>query len=147
LDFCNASNEHIDVLKVIKMVLIHDIVEIDAGDTFCYDMKAYEDKLDRENKAANRIFNILPLDQKDEMLALWQEFELMQTNEAKFSAALDRLQPVLLNYSQDGKSWLKNKVKYQQVIDRNSKIAFGSEQLWEYLKPLIDECNKNGILP
>jgi len=98
------TNEKVDLLKVIKMVLIHDLVEIDAGDTYCYDEKAKLDKREREEKCANRIFSLLPDDQRDEMFELWEEFEKMETAEAKFAAALDRLQPVLLNYTADGMS-------------------------------------------
>ena len=93
------ANEPIDVLHTIKMVLIHDIVEIDAGDTYCYDEEGYKDKNERETKAAERIFGILPHDQKNEMYNLWLEFEDRKTPEAKFAAVLDRIQPIMLNYS------------------------------------------------
>ena len=96
--------EEVDILKVIKMVLMHDLVEIDAGDTYCYDEKAKLDKREREEKCAKRIFEMLPKEQCQMMYDLWEEFELMETPEAKYAAALDRLQPVLLNYTADGKS-------------------------------------------
>ena len=140
------SDKQIDLLKVMKMVLIHDIVEIDAGDTYCYDKKGYEDKEDRENKAANRIFALLPDDQRDEVFQLWREFEDTNTPESKFAAALDRLQPMMLNYTKGGVSWKEHSIKYEQVISRNQPIQNGSEELWSYVKSILDECKINGML-
>jgi len=96
------ANIPVDLLRVMKMVLIHDIVEIDAGDTYCYDTKGYESKREREEKAADRLFGLLPEDQEREYRSLWEEFEAMNTAESRFAAALDRMQPMLLNYTKNG---------------------------------------------
>ncbi|HAA25381.1 MAG TPA: phosphohydrolase [Ruminiclostridium sp.] len=140
------TNEKVDLLKVIKMVLIHDLVEIDAGDTYCYDEKAKIDKREREEKCANRIFSLLPDDQRDEMFELWEEFEKMETAEAKFAAALDRLQPVMLNYTADGLSWKKHGISVAQVIERNRLMKDGSDKLWDYAKQIIEDAVKKGYL-
>jgi len=134
------TNEKVDLLKVVKMVLMHDLVEIDAGDTYCYDEKAKLDKREREEKCANRIFSLLPDDQRDEMLELWEEFEKMETAEAKFAAALDRLQPVLLNYTADGISWKNHGISLAQVIERNRLMKNGSDKLWDYAKQIIEDA-------
>lgn len=140
------SNQPVDILHVIKMVLIHDIVEIDAGDTYCYDTEGYKNKSEREQKAAQRLFNILPDDQKDEIYALWTEFEEMQTPEAKFAASLDRLQPLSLNYQKDGLSWKEHDITVNQVVERNSHIANGSDKLWAYAESMINDYHEKGIL-
>ncbi len=140
------SKEKIDVLHTVKMVLIHDIVEIDAGDTYCYDQQGYTTKTDRETKAADRLFGLLPDDQKQEYIKLWQEFEERKTPEAKFAAAVDRLQPMLLNATKNGISWQEHEIKYEQVYQRNEHIKEGSEQLWEYIKKILDNAHQNGIL-
>ena len=139
------TNEKVDLLKVIKMVLIHDLVEIDAGDTYCYDEKAKIDKREGK-KCANRIFSLLPDDQRDEMFELWEEFEKMETAEAKFAAALDRLQPVMLNYTADGLSWKKHGISVAQVIERNRLMKDGSDKLWDYAKQIIEDAVKKGYL-
>lgn len=140
------SNEKIDVLKVIKMVLIHDLVEIDAGDTYCYDEKGYEDKEEREMKAAHRIFALLPEDQQEEIFSLWREFEEVRTPEAKFAAALDRMQPSLLNYTKGGASWTNHGVRYEQAIRRNLPIQDGSCKIWDYMKKIYDCAKDKGYL-
>ncbi len=140
------SNEKIDLIKVIKMVLIHDLVEIDAGDTYCYDEKANLDKRQREERCAERIFRMLPKEQCDEMFELWEEFERTDTPESKYAAALDRLQPVLLNYTADGISWKEHDISMEQVIKRNSPMQNGSEKLWDYAKELIQDGAKKGYL-
>lgn len=136
----------IDLLKVMKMTIIHDIVEIDAGDTFCYDAKGNLDKLERENKAAERIFGILPEDQGIELKKLWIEFDEMKTPDAIFAASLDRLQPVLLNYLNKGGSWHEHNITSKQVIERNRHIAEGSPELWEFAQALIEDAVQNGYL-
>ena len=136
----------IDILRVLKMVLIHDIVEIDAGDTFCYDAKKNEDKREREEKAADRIFRILPLKQAEELRDLWEEFEEMKTHEAKFAASLDRLQPLIHNYFTNGASWMKHGVTAKKVIERNRHMKNGSPVLWQYANKLIEESIKKGYL-
>jgi len=140
------SNNSIDILKVIKMVLIHDIVEIDAGDTFCYDVELNKTKAQREKQAATRLFGLLPEEQKIEFMDLWNEFELMESNEAKFAAALDRMQPLLLNIQKNGLSWAEHEVTYPQIYKRNKHIQNGSLKLWEYVKNLLDDCLKQGII-
>ena len=139
------SNQPIDVLRTMKMVLIHDIVEIDAGDTYCYDTEGYKDKAERETKAANRIFGILPDDQRDEFMALWLEFEENTTPESKFANVLDRIQPLTLNYRKDGISWKKHSVRKEQVVNRNIKTAEGSEILWEYVMEILDDAEMKGF--
>ncbi|MGN1410920.1 MAG: HD domain-containing protein [Oscillospiraceae bacterium] len=140
------SNQPIDVLHVIKIVLIHDIVEIDAGDTYCYDVEGNKSKAEREEKASQRLFGMLPDDQRQELYSLWREFEEKSTAESKFANVVDRIQPITLNYRKDGISWIKHGVKAQQVLDRNSHVAEGSKELWEYVQYIIDDAVKNGML-
>lgn len=140
------ANETIDVLKVIKMVLIHDLVEIDAGDTYAYDDKGNEDKYERECKAADRIFNILPKDQAIEIRNLWDEFEERNTSEAKYAAALDRVQPIILNYITNGKAWIDHGIYKEQVIKRNIHTGEGSEVIWDYIMSIIESAVKKGYL-
>ena len=138
------SNEDIDVLKTMTMLIIHDIVEIDAGDTYAYDESANETKLERELEAADRIFNLLPDDQAKKMRSLWDEFEERKTPEAKFAAALDRIQPLLLNDASQGKSWREHKVHMSQIMKRNNIVPEGSDKLWEYAYKLIMDNVKKG---
>lgn len=141
-----ANSPQIDILKVLKMVLIHDIVEIDAGDTFVYDIEKNISKNDREKKAANRIFGMLPTDQNNEFQQLWEEFEDRKTSEAKFAAALDRIQPLLLNYKTEGHTWKKFGIKYDRVVEKNKNISEGSEVLWQYFDDMLTECLDKGFL-
>lgn len=138
--------EEVDLLKVIKMVIIHDLVEIDAGDTYCYDIKGNEDKREREEKAAERIFNLLPKEQGEEIYNLWIEFEEIKTIEAKYAATLDRLQPLLLNYYTGGKSWINNGRYKHEVLGRMDIIRQTSPKLWELVSNLIDKGVDNGWL-
>jgi putative hydrolase of HD superfamily len=141
------SNEtEIDVLRTVKMALIHDIVEIDAGDTFSYSTHDRDQKIAKEREAANRIFGLLPDNQAREFRLLWEEFEEMKTPEARFAAAVDRLQPLLLSFNTQGHTWLKYSVKRSQVINRNRHIEKGSEVLWKYAKQLIDKSVQRGYL-
>lgn len=137
-----ADRDNIDLLKVIKMVIIHDLVEIDAGDTFAYDLDGYKDKEEREKKAANRIFGLLPKDQFEEIYNLWQEFEEAQTDEAKFAVALDRTQPMLHNYYTDGGTWKEHNVTLGQVLKRFEGIQKGSKVLGGFVKDIVDESVK-----
>ncbi len=140
------SEAPVDILKVLKMVLIHDIVEIDAGDTFIYDtMKNHKNTVE-ELAAAKRIFGILPDEQAEELVALWLEFEEEQTSEAKFAKSLDRLEPLLQNVSNNGGTWKEFGVDYQKVYDKKKAIKEGSSLLWNYAENLLDESVKNGIL-
>ncbi len=141
-----SNDSAIDLLRTVKMALIHDLVEIDAGDTFCYDDHSKEEKNEREREAAHRIFSILPDEMSEEYINLWEEFETMETPEAKFAAAVDRLQPLLLNLYSEGYAWKKHSVKKSQVIERNHHIAKGSKILWEFAQNLIDEAVKRGYL-
>ena len=141
------ANAPIDLLRVLKMVLIHDVVEIDAGDTFVYDLAAQAGKRGREERAADRIFGLLPDDQRAEMRALWEEFEAEETAEARFAAAIDRLQPLLCNYYTQGGAWKEYGVRAPQVFARNGKIARGSEELWEYVRGMLNDAVERGYIP
>ena len=140
------ANEPIDLEKVMKMVLIHDIVEIDSGDVFVYDTAKNHDNFDEELKAARRIFGILPEEQAEEFINLWIEFEEMKTPESKFARALDRLEPLLQNASNNGGTWREFDVKYDQVMEKKQVIKDGSEELWKFAENLIDESVEKGIL-
>lgn len=126
------ANEEIDVLKTVTMLLIHDIVEIDAGDTYAYDEEAKKTQKEREEKAAERIFSLLPADQGSRLKALWQEFEACETKEAKFARTMDNIQPLMLNHATDGKAWVEHGVHLSQILNRNQRTPRGSEVLWEY---------------
>jgi putative hydrolase of HD superfamily len=141
-----ARKSDIDLLRVIKMALIHDLVEIDAGDTYCYDEKGALDQGEREERAADRIFGILPPDQAEELLTLWREFERGETPEAQFTAALDRVQPLINNYNTDGEMWREHGIKRGQVVRRNNVVNEGSPVLWEYTSQLINDAVKRGML-
>ena len=133
------TNEKIDVLRTVTMLLIHDIVEIDAGDTYAYDEKGAATKDARERKAAERIYGLLPEDQGQWLKALWEEFEAYETPEAKFAHVLDNCQPLFLNDASNGRSWEEHQVKKSQIYKRNQKTGEGSEVIWEYMKELIDK--------
>lgn len=137
------ANDSLDILKVIKMLLIHDLVEIDAGDIIVYN-KSIENTIEEE-KAARRIFGILPNDQKIEFMNLWMEFEKQETIEAKFAMVLDRLEPVMQNIYHKCESWNLNNISYNRVISMNTKIGEGSTILWEYIKKEIDKCKNEGL--
>lgn len=128
------SNEPIDILKTVTMVLIHDIVEIDAGDTYAYDEAAHHDKDEREAAAAKRIFGLLPEDQGAKLKALFEEFEAGETAESRFARSLDRFQPMMLNHASGGKSWVEHSVRLSQVLTRNATTSDGSKELWEFAK-------------
>ena len=128
------ANEEFDILKTIRMLLIHDIVEIDAGDTYAYDEVAKATQHEREQLAAERIFGLLPKDQGEELLHLWKEFEAGVSKEAKFARVMDNLQPMMLNDATDGKAWLEHEVVLSKVLKRNVPTQKGSEVLWDYAK-------------
>lgn len=138
------ANTEIDVQKVITMVLIHDIVEIDAGDTYAYDEAAKLSQRAREEKAADRIFNLLPQDQADKLRAIWEEFEERKTPEALFARTLDNAQPMMLNDATDGRAWREHQVKKSQVMSRNKDTHKGSERIWEYLESMVNDNVKKG---
>lgn len=136
----------VDLCRVVRMLLVHDVVEIDAGDTYAYDEAAHDDKLERERSAARRIFGLLPDDQADELNALWEEFEARETPEARFANAVDRLQPMLHNYATEGAAWLEHGVESRQVIGRNHVIGDGAPDLWAYAERLIAAAVERGWL-
>ena len=137
------SNENINIAKVMLMCLIHDIVEIDAGDTYAYDEKAIKTQKIREEKAKDRIFSMLPSDQKKELIDLFEEFEAYETPESKFAHAMDNLQPVILNTSNDGGDWKEHKVSKSQIYKRQNKTKLGSEIIFSIIK---DNIKKNNII-
>ena len=140
------SDEPIDILKVVKMVLIHDIVEIHSGDVFIYDTVKNHCNSDAERMAADRIFGLLPKKQAEEMIGIWEEFEAGETNEAKFAKSMDRLEPLLQNTSNDGGTWKEFGVNYKKVYEKKSVIKEGSKTLWNYAEGLINESVEKGIL-
>ncbi|EGQ8032961.1 HD domain-containing protein [Vibrio parahaemolyticus] len=140
------ANAPVDICRVMKMLLIHDVVELDAGDTFVYDTAASKEQAEKEIKAAERLFGMLPTDQGQELLALWQEFEAAQSDDAKYAKALDRLIPMLLNYHNNGQSWKENSVTREQALTINKRIEFGSVTLWDKAKELIEEATEKGWL-
>ncbi|MFS1512491.1 HD domain-containing protein [Chengkuizengella sp. SCS-71B] len=147
LVFYEYANENsVNMLRVLKMLLIHDIVEIDAGDTFAYDDKGHEDKREREELAAKRLFHLLPKDQALEFIQLWEEYEERKTPESRFALTLDRLQPMLLNYHNQGAAWQNHKVTGDKVYNRNKIMAEGSETLWGYAEQLIRDAVDKGYL-
>ncbi|MDX2239614.1 MAG: HD domain-containing protein [Leptolyngbyaceae cyanobacterium bins.302] len=136
----------VDILRVIKMLLIHDLVEIDAGDTFCYDVQHNQSKADRELQAADRLFSLLPPEQATEFRNLWDEFEAQQSLEAQFAASLDRLQPMLNNYQTNGGTWKQHNITRDRVLHRAAPIATGAPQLWDFIQHLIDDSVTKGFL-
>lgn len=128
------ANEEFDILKTIRMLLIHDIVEIDAGDTYAYDEVAKATQHEREQKAAKRIFGMLPQDQGDELLALWKEFEAGESKEARFARVMDNIQPMMLNDASGAKAWKEHSVRLSQILKRNEQTAKGSQEIWNYAK-------------
>lgn len=133
------ANEEVDLAKVIPMVLLHDLVEIDAGDTYAYDQAGLATQRARETKAADSIFGMLPEDQGTKFRNLWEEFEAYETSEAKFAHVLDNCQPLLLNDASGGKSWKEHTVHKSQIYKRNEHTAEGSREIWEYMQQLIDK--------
>lgn len=134
----HSNFARLDVLRVIKMLLIHDVVEIDAGDTFGYDTAGHADKREREVKAAERIFGLLPTDQAADFRALWEEFEASETPEAKFALAMDRVQAVMLNIAADGGAWKEHGISVERILERNAAIGEGAPSVWDAIKPGIE---------
>lgn len=127
------ASEPFDVLKAVTMLLIHDIVEIDAGDTYAYDEAGIATQAERERKAADRIFNILSEDQAQKMLDLWLEFEAKETPEARFAKVMDNIQPIMLNAATDGRAWKEHEVKLSKILNRNKTTPENSPALWDYM--------------
>ncbi|ASC57442.1 HD domain-containing protein [Vibrio vulnificus] len=140
------ANEPVNIGRVVKMLLLHDVVEIDAGDTFVYDAVASKQQAEKELAAAQRLFGMLPADQGEELLQLWLEFEAAQTADAKFGKALDRIIPMLLNYHNQGQSWQEHGVTRQQALTVNQKIDLGSHVLWDKAQEIIEQATQNGWL-
>ena len=138
------SKEKFDVAKAMMMAIIHDIVEIDAGDTYAYDTRGLETQKERERLAADRIFGMLPCDQEKHLRSLFEEFEAGESAEARFVKAMDNFQPLLLNDLNDGEDWKRHSVRESQVVNRQSKTKLGSESIWEYSRRLIEENVKKG---
>ena len=138
------SNEDFDVAKAMMMALIHDIVEIDAGDTYAYGDAGKDSQQEREEKAAQRIFGLLPDEQRDELIALFHEFEACETAEARFARAMDNFQPFLLNNSNDGDSWREHGVTYSRIYNRQIRSKKGSEYVWNYTEKMIEENIRKG---
>nr|WP_199296865.1 HD domain-containing protein [Leptolyngbya sp. FACHB-711] len=135
-----------DMSRAIQMLLIHDLVEIDAGDTFCYDVQGNLDKADREQRAADRIFGLLPPDLEAELRLLWEEFEARETATAQFAAALDRIQPLLHNYKTAGGTWKKHGVSIDQVWKRMEPVKQGTPDLWEWVEAIVAESVAAGYI-
>ncbi len=135
-----------DIGRVIKMLLVHDLVEIDAGDTFCYDVQGYLSKVEREVEAANRLFGMLPTQQEQELRMLWDEFEEQNTQDARFAAALDRIQPFLHNQKTEGGTWRIHGISREQVMKRMAPVETGAPKLWAFVLQLIDDCVASGYL-
>ncbi|MEO6876424.1 MAG: HD domain-containing protein [Opitutaceae bacterium] len=142
----HANAKSLDILSVLKMVIVHDLVEIDAGDTFAYDTAAMAGQHEREARAADRIFGLLPPDQTREFRALWDEFEEKQTPEAKFATAVDRFQPMLLNCRSEGASWNRHGVTQDRVLARNQHIEDGCVELWHYAEQMVQKAVDLGHL-
>jgi putative hydrolase of HD superfamily len=145
-EYSNNSKE-LDILKVLKMAVLHDIVEVYAGDTFAYDEKGHLDKEEREKKSADKIFGLLPAEQGSEFRNLWEEFEAAMTIEAKYARAIDRFMPILHNYITKGKQWHNFGVTSDKVLAKNKTIEEGSEFLWEYVKHMVEDGIKKGYFP
>ncbi len=141
-----AGDPKVDLFRVMRILLIHDLIEVDAGDTYCYDEQGRQDQAQREQAAADRIFNILPPDQAADLRALWDEFEARKTPESRFANALDRLQPFLHNYFTEGQTWLANDIQSDQVKARMRPVNDGAPFLWNYVKTLIDDAVDKGFL-
>lgn len=146
LVLADHSDQPIEVFKVLKMVLIHDLVEIDAGDTFIYDTAKNHTNTNEERLAAQRIFGLLPDAQAQDFIAIWEEFEDGQTAEAKFARTMDRFEPLLQNASNQGGTWAEFNVNYDKVYDKKKVIADGSATIWEYAEQLLNDSVEKGIL-
>ncbi|OZI05806.1 phosphohydrolase [Siphonobacter sp. BAB-5385] len=140
------ANEPVDVSKVVKMLLIHDIVEIDSGDVFLFDTLLNHDDATAEHKAALRIFGLLPEEQSKEFLTIWEEFEARETPESRFAHAIDRFEPVLQNVSNQGGSWKEFNVDYEKVIKKVGVIDKGSSHIWDFAKTMIDDSLEKGYI-
>jgi len=140
------ANEDIDVCKVIKMLLTHDLVELYAGDTFCYDKVGNQDKKQRELAAADKIYGMLDEEKGKELRKLWDEFEEMETPEALFAASMDRLQPMLNNYYNNGGTWRKFNVAQSDIYKRISPVKKSSDELWNFVEYMLEDAFEKGLI-
>lgn len=140
------ANQPVDISRVVKMLLLHDIVEIDAGDTFVYDAVASAEQEQKERQAAERLFAMLPAEQGQDLLELWLEFEQATSDDAKFAKALDRIIPMMLNFHNQGQSWQEHGVTREQALTVNAKIELGSQALWQKALQMINQATENGWL-
>ena len=140
------ANEPVDLATVLETVLIHDVVEIDAGDTYAYDEAGNATKAEREQKAAERLYGILPKEQGERLKKLWEEFEAQSTPEARFANALDRIQPLMLNYNKQGEAWCSHGTRKEQVMGRMQPVFDGSEALGSFAVSMIEQAAQNGWL-
>ncbi len=145
-EHAESAGQDVDVGRVVRMLLVHDVVEIDAGDTYAYDEAGHDDKEEREREAAERIFGLLPEDQSGEIWELWEEFEARRTPEARFANAVDRLMPMIHNYVTEGAAWRRHGVRSHQVLERNRTIADGAPELWEFARRMIADAVERGFL-
>ncbi len=138
------AREPVDLARVLRIAIIHDLVEIDAGDAFIYDAAATAAQAEREERAAARLYGLLPEDQAAELMALWREFERAETKEARYAKAIDRLAAVILNHASQGKTWRQHGVKKPQILAVNQRIGEGAPALWEHVRALIDDAAARG---
>lgn len=141
------TNEPINLLHTLKLLLVHDVVEIDAGDTYAYDADGHAGKDQRESMAAERIFGLLPVDQEEELINLWKEYELQETPEARFALALDRLMPLLHNFHTGGITWRENRITIPQVEERMAPVAVASDALGRAVAAIVERAMASGLLP
>ncbi len=145
--FAEYMEDEVDILKVMKMVLIHDLVEIYAGDTFCFDVVGMEDKEEREQASADKIFGLLASDQGQELRTLWEEFEACETREAEYAAMLDRLQPLIMNYVNEGGTWAQHDISVEQVYKRNQiTLEKGPQVFKDFIHYVVNECVTKGYI-
>ena len=144
--FDQAFVKGMDLERILKMLLLHDLVEIDAGDTFCYSTEQRRTQVERERKAADRLFGLLPEAQAETLRKLWQEFDAMQTPEARFANAVDRLQPLLQAIHTHGRTWRQHGIRKEQVVQRMQPIRTALPQLWGYVLDLINKAAESGYL-
>lgn len=138
--------EPVDVSRVVRMVLVHDLIEIYAGDTFCYDKEGNQDKAAREKAAADRLYALLPADQAAEYRALWEEFDRMDTPDSRFAAALDRIQPIINNYLTEGHTWKLGHVTSTQVYERMAPVKSGLPEAWKMVEWILHDSIEKGFL-
>ena len=146
LTLAEHAPEGVDLQRALHQVLVHDLVEIDAGDTFCYDVAGHDDKAQREQQAADRIFGLLPEETAQDLRQLWDEFEAQTTPTARFAASLDRIQPLLHNWQTGGGTWKQHHISRAQVMQRMAPVETGAPELWPFVLEVIEHCAAAGYL-